>query len=61
MWAASSEMCGEHVGKSVKVVDGVGWEGGEPLEGGAFECCGESFAEDCVLGRVQGDVCDVNF
>jgi len=54
-------MCGEHVGKSVKVVDGVGWEGGEPLEGGAFECCGESFAEDCVLGRVQGDVCDVNF
>ena len=52
MGTAAGEMCGEHVGKGVEIINGIGWEGGEPLEGGAFECCGESLAEDCVLGRV---------
>ena len=31
MWAAAGEMCGEHVGKGVEVINGVGWEGGEPF------------------------------
>jgi len=31
MWAAASEISGEHMGESVEVVDGVGWEGCEPF------------------------------
>ena len=31
MWAAASEIGGEHVGESVEAVDGVGWKGCEPF------------------------------
>jgi len=31
MWAVASEMGGEHMGESVKAVDGVGWKSCEPL------------------------------
>jgi len=31
MWAAASEMGGEHIGESVEVVDGVGWKSYEPF------------------------------
>jgi len=31
MWAAASEMGGEHMGENVEDVDGVGWKGCEPF------------------------------
>jgi len=61
MWSAASEMGWEHMGKSVEVVDGIGWKGCEPFKSGALEGGGEGFAKDCVLGRVEGDMGDVDF
>ena len=61
VWAAASEVGGEHVGEDVETVDGVRWKGCEPFEGRALEGGGEGFAEDCILGRVQGDMGYVDF
>ena len=61
MWAAASKMGGEHVRKDVKIVDGARWKGCEPFQGKTLEGGGEGFAEYCVLGRVQGDLGDVDF
>jgi len=61
VWTAASKMGGEHVGKNVEAIDGVRRKGFEPFQGRALEGGGEGFAEDCVLGRVQGDMGDVDF
>jgi len=61
VWTAASKMGGEHVGKNVEVIDGVRRKGCEPFQSRTFESGGEGFAEDCVLGRVQGDMGDVDF
>ena len=61
VWAAASKMGGEHVRKDVETVNGVRWKGCEPFQGWALEGGGEGFAEYCVLGRVQGDIGDVDF
>ena len=61
VWAAASEVCGEHVREDVEPIDGVRWKGCEPFEGRALEGGGEGFAEDFILGRVQGDMSDVDF
>ena len=54
-------MGGEHVRKDVETVNGVRWKGCEPFQGWALEGGGEGFAKYCVLGRVQGDMGDVDF
>ena len=61
VWTATSEMGGEHMGESIEDVDGVGWKGCEPFYRRALEGGEEGFAEDRVLGRVQGDMGDVYF
>ena len=47
--------------KGRQVVDGVRRKGCEPFQGRALEGGGEGFAEYCVLGRVQGDMSDIDF
>jgi len=59
--AGASEMGGEHVGEDVETADGVRRKGCEPFKGRALEGGREGFAKDCVLGRVQGDMGDVDF
>ena len=61
VWTAANNMGGEHVGKNIEVVEGVRQKGCEPFQSRALEGGGEGFAEDCVLGRVQGDMGDVDF
>ena len=49
------------MGKNVEDVDGVRRKGCEPFQSRALEGDGEGFVEDCVLGRVHGDMGDVDF
>jgi len=48
-------------GKNVEAVDGVRRKGCEPFQSRALEGGGEGFVEDCVLGRVQSDMGDIDF
>jgi len=50
-------MGGEHVRKDVETVNGIRWKGCAPFQGWALEGGGEY----CVLGRVQGNMGDVDF
>jgi len=61
MWAAASEKGSKHVGEGVKTVNGVWWEGSEPFKGRTFEGGGKSFAEDDVVGCIEGDIGYVYF
>ena len=61
MWAAVSEMSSKHVGEGVKAVNGIWWESSEPFEGRAFEGGWKIFAEDGIMGRIEGDVGYVYF
>ena len=61
MWAIASEMGSKHVGKGVKTVNGVWQETSEPFEGMTFEGGGKSFAEDDIVGSIEGDMGYVYF
>ena len=57
MWTTASK----HVGEGVKAVNGIWRESSEPFEGRAFEGGWESFAEDNIIGCIQGDMSYVYF
>ena len=61
VWTAASKMGGKHVLENVEAVHGVRRKGCEPFQSRALEGCEKGFAEDCILGRVQGDMGDVYF
>ena len=56
MWATTSEMSSKHVGEGVKAVNGIRRESNKPFKGRAFEGSWKSFAEDDIMGRIEGDV-----
>jgi len=60
MWAAASEVSGEHVGEGVEVIDGVWRKGGKPFEGRAFKGGREGLAENGIVRSVEGDVGDID-
>jgi len=60
MRAAAGEVSGELVGEGVEAVNGVWREGGKPFEGRAFQGGGKGFAENGIMGIVEGDVGDVD-
>jgi len=61
MWATANEMGSKHVGEGVKIVDRVWWEVSEPFKGRTFEGGGKSFAEDGIVGCIEGDMGYVYF
>jgi len=54
-------MGSKHVGECVKTVNGVWREGSEPFKGRTFESGGKSFAEDGIVGCIEGDIGYVYF
>jgi len=60
MWAAASEVSGEHVGEGVEAVDGVWRKGGKPFEGMTFKDGREGLAENDIVRSVEGDVGDID-
>ena len=59
MRAVADEVSGEHVGEGVEAVNGVWREGGEPIEGRAFQDGRKGLAKN-IMGSVKGDVGDVD-
>ena len=61
MWTAAGEMSSEHGGEGVKAVNGIWQESSESFKCRAFKGGWKGFAENDIMGCIEGDVCYVYF